>query len=634
MLFSCQKYNLYFPCSSVPLRNPTTCTIFNCQNPNEHHAILRKHNSKSTAYLLHHLSHKDGADHQPIPKPKPSELQDPMPHEEKVKVLELSLVRKRTPQFPGSIYAQSPSDSDVGSSLPPLRTLFQSSADTDDRDNEEEEKEMIMRALEIRRKVTEEVFKEAMRKGKFGITYATNLVGKLSGFIDYIMIEAANLKRLPKYSNSTFNLRAKIIIDDSKVVPLIRWLKHNALSYPRIAKLILMSRGKPEAIRSFVEWLKSVRVKGEFLGVVMLNAGENILQRSHEELDEIVLYLESNGVRGDWMGYVISRCPQLLSYSLEEVKTRAQFYLDMGLNEKDFGTMVFDFPKVLGYYTLEEMNAKVNYLKEFGLQSKDVGRLLAFRPQLMACSIDEQWKPLVKYLYYYGITRDGMRRMLTIKPMVFCADLQMTIVPKVRFFEDMGVRKDAIGNMLVRFPPLLTYSLHKKIRPVIIFLLTKAGVSEKDIGKVVALGPELLGCNIVHKLDVNVKYFLSLGIHLRQLGEMIADFPMLLRYNIDVLRPKYIYLRKTMVRPLQDLIEFPRFFSYSLEGRIIPRHKVLVENQINIKLRYMLASTDEEFNKMVKAIIRKRQRFESAVTNEDTTHPQSVITGDITTPQA
>ncbi|KAH1224563.1 Transcription termination factor MTERF2, chloroplastic [Glycine max] len=172
-----------------------------------------------------------------------------------------------------------------------------------------------------------------------------------------------------------------------------------------------------------------------------------------------------------------------------------------------------------------------------------------------------------------------MRRMLTIKPMVFCADLQMTIVPKVRFFEDIGVRNDAIDNMLV------------------IFLMTKAGVSEKDIAKVVALGPELLGCNIAHKLDVNVKYFLCLGIRLRQLGEMIADFPMLLRYNPDVLRP-----------------------NYSLEGRIIPRHKVLVENQINIKLRYiMLTSTDEEFNKMVKGIIRKRLRFESAVTNEDTT---------------
>ncbi|CAL0304235.1 unnamed protein product [Lupinus luteus] len=628
MVYSCHKYNLYLlpPYSCIPFKSKSISTIYvSQQNPNEQQQqqqqqqqqhILRKHNSKSTSFLLHHLSQKHDSSQQQQEQliPKPSDLQDSMPHKEKVQLLELSLVRKRTPQFPGSIYAQSPSDPDVGSSLPPLRTLFQSTSSHIDDDDE-----IIMRAIEIRRKVTEEVFKEAMmRKGKFGITYTTNLISRLQGFIDFIMIEAANMKKLPEYSHSTFNLRAKTVIEDSQVVPLIRWLKHNSVSYPRIAKLILMSRGKFESIRNRVMWLKSIHVRGDYLGVALVSAGENILQRSNEELDEIVEYLESNGVRKDWMGFVMSRCPQLLSYSLEEVKNRVHFYLDMGLNQKDFGTMVFDYPKVLGYLTMEEMKLKVDYLKEFGLQTKDVGRLLAFKPELMACSIDEQWKPLVKYFYYHGITRDGMRRMLTLKPMVFCIDLEMTIVPKVRFFQDMGVRDDAIGSMLVKFPTLLTYSLYKKIRPVIIFLMTKAGVSERDIAKVVAMGPELLGCSITDKLEVNVKYFLSLGIRLGQLGDMIANFPMLLRYNIDVLRPKYSFLRRTMVRPLEDLIEFPRFFSYSLDGRIIPRHKVLVENQINIKLRYMLACSDEEFNKLVKDLIRKRQSFQSAGITEDT----------------
>ncbi|CAK8576523.1 unnamed protein product [Lathyrus sativus] len=620
MLLSCQNHTLYLPYSSThSSKNSKPNIIFNCQTPNDQNQpIPRRHNAKSTSFLIHHLSRKNSDNHQP----SPTELQDPTPHEEKVKLLELSLVRKRTPQFPGSIYAQSPSDPDVSSSLPPLRTLFRS------RDDEEEV--LIMKALEIRRKVTQEVFKEQMKKGKFGITYTDNLVSRLGGFLDYVMIEAANLKRLPQYSHSTFNLRAKTVIEDSQVVPLIRWLKHNSLSYPQIAKLILMSRGKLESIRNRIEWLKSVHVKGDFIGDAMLKSGDNVLLRSDQELDEIVDCLESNGVRMEWMGYVVSRCPKLLSYSLEEVKIRVQFYLDMGLDDKDFGTMVFDFPKALGNYTLEEMKRKVDYLKEFGLDNKDVGKLLAFRPQLMACSIEEQWKPLVKYLYYYGITRDGMKRMLTIKPMVFCVDLEMTIVPKVKFFQDLGVRNDGIANMLVKFPTLLTYSLYKKIRPVVIFLMTKAGVTEESIGKVVALGPQLLGCSIVHKLEVNVKYHLSLGIRLRQLGEMVADFPMLLRYNIDVLRPKYIYLRRTMVRTLQDLIEFPRFFSYSLEGRIIPRHKVLVENQINVKLKSMLACTDEEFNKMVNNMIRKRQNFESTVTKGNTPHPQYLVTGDIT----
>lgn len=480
-----------------------------------------------------------------------------------------------------------------------------------------------MRALEIRRSVTVEIFKEAMRRGKFGITYYTNLVSGLGEFIDYVIIRAAEMKQLPEFSNSSYNVRARAFIDDSKVVPLIRWLKHNSLSYPQMAKLICMSRGNLYAIMHVAEWLKSIHVKGRFIGVALMKSGENMLGCSTEELDEIVSYLERHGVRRDWIGYVMSQCPQLLSYRMEELKSRVQFYLDMGINDKDFGTMVFDYPQVLGCFSMEEMKQKVSYLMEFGLSYEDVGRLLAFRPELMRCSIEERWKPLVKYLYYLGISKAGMRRILTIKPMVFCVDFESTIVPKVQFLRDIGVRENAIGNMLVKFPPLLTYSLYKKIRPVVIFLLTKAGVVKRDIGKAVALGPELLGCSIHHKLEVNVKYFLSLGIPPRLLGEMIADFPMLLRYNIDILRPKYRYLRRTMVRPLKDLIEFPRFFSYSLDGRIIPRHKILVENRINFKLRYMLPGTDEAFDQRVQTAVERRRRFESGVIDNYSTDSQT-----------
>lgn len=122
-----------------------------------------------------------------------------------------------------------------------------------------------------------------------------------------------------------------------------------------------MSSGNLETIRGFVEWLKSVNVKGRLIGVVLLKTGVNILSRKLEELDEIVWYLESNGVRKEWMGYVISRCPQLLSCSFEELKSRVGFYLDMGMNNKDFGTMVYDYPRVLGYFSFEEMNQKVSF---------------------------------------------------------------------------------------------------------------------------------------------------------------------------------------------------------------------------------------------------------------------------------
>ncbi|KAL2927462.1 Transcription termination factor MTERF2 chloroplastic [Bienertia sinuspersici] len=531
-------------------------------NPNSQQ-ILRTHNSKSSSYLLNNQQ-------QWLPQNDDVSLSE----EEKARILELTLIRRQTPQFPGSIYARPPHGNDL--SLPPLNTLL--------RENQNDESEMLMRAIEIRRNVTLEIFLDVMiKKGKFGITYSKNMGSKLGEFLDLVMIEAAAMKKLPEFSTLSFNARARKFIEESHIVPLIRWLKHHALSYPQIGRMICISKGDVQLIREQVEWLKSIHVKGRYIGIVFTRVGETILRRSVEEMDEIVEYLESKGVRRDWMGYVISRCAELLAFSMEEVKTRVSFYMDMGMNEHDFGTMV-------------------NYIKDFGLDEEGVGRLLAFKPQLMVCDIEERWKPLLKFLYYLGINRDGMRRMLVIKPMVFCVDLESTIVPKVRFLQDLGIKEDAIGRMLVKFPPLLTYSLYKKIRPVVVFLLTKAGVTQKNIAKVVALAPELLGCSIAHKLDGNVKYYLSLGISLRQLGEMIADFPMLLRYNVDLLRPKYRYLRRTMVRPLRDLIEFPR---------IITRHKVMLENRVNFKLRYMLASTDEEFRQRVQEAVERRQRFES-----------------------
>ncbi|KAG8368238.1 hypothetical protein BUALT_Bualt15G0024500 [Buddleja alternifolia] len=572
--------------------------------------LLRTHNANSAALLRRHLSTDD---HQ-ISHSEIQEKHSQLLKQDQQKLLEISLLSKRTPQFPGSIYANS--------SLQLVQSVFNGEKSNVNYYEDEVDDEMLVKALEIRRKVTAEIFKECMKRGKFGITYCENLVSKVPEFIDYVMIKAVAMKKLPEFAQSPYNVRAKEFIDESGVVQLIRWLKHNALSYPQIGKLISASRGNVDSIRRLAEWLKSIHVKGRFIGVALTRAGENVLERSVEELDEIIEYLEANGVRSDWLGYVVSRCPEILSFTMDEVKSRTDFYLSMGMDKNDFGTMLFDCPKVFGYLSMEEMNQKVAYLKEFGLDNEDMGRLLAFKPQLMACSIEDRWRPLVKYFYYLGISKDGMRRILTMKPMVFCVDLENTIVPKVQFLRDIGVAEDAIGSVLARFPSLLTYSLYKKIRPVVIFLLTRAGVSQQDVGKVIALQPELLGCSIANKLDHNVKYFLSLGITLPQLGEMVSDFPMLLRYNIDVLRPKYRYLRRMMIRPLEDLIEFPRFLSYSLEGRIIPRHKIMVENRINFKLRYMLASTDEEFDIRVEDAIERRRRFESGVIHEELSDSQ------------
>lgn len=123
----------------------------------------------------------------------------------------MSLVKNRLPQFPGSVYPRSIHGNDVSNS--PLNTLLMG----------DDEGEMIMKAIEIRRKVTLEIFIDVMiRKGKFGITYSKNLGSKLGEFIDLVMIQAAAMKKVPEFSRFSFNARARKFIMESNVVPLIR----------------------------------------------------------------------------------------------------------------------------------------------------------------------------------------------------------------------------------------------------------------------------------------------------------------------------------------------------------------------------------------------------------------------------
>lgn len=49
-----------------------------------------------------------------------------------------------------------------------------------------------------------------------------------------------------------------------------------------------------------------------------------------------------------------------------------------------------------------------------------------------------------------------------------------------------------------------------------------------------------------------------------------------------------------------------------------------MENRINFKLRYMLASTDDEFAMRVKEAVERRRRFESGIIHEELSDPQNI----------
>lgn len=77
---------------------------------------------------------------------------------------------------------------------------------------------------------------------------------------------------------------------------------------------------------------------------------------------------------------------------------------------------------------------------------------------------------------------------------------------------------------------------------------------------------------------------------------MVHRFAPILGYSInEVLKPKIEYLITTMEKPVSDVVEYPRYFSCSLEKKIKPRFNVLKGRKIKCSLKDMLAKNDEEF---------------------------------------
>ncbi|KAG9451358.1 hypothetical protein H6P81_011323 [Aristolochia fimbriata] len=94
-----------------------------------------------------------------------------------------------------------------------------------------------------------------------------------------------------------------------------------------------------------------------------------------------------------------------------------------------------------------------------------------------------------------------------------------------------------------------------------------------------------------------LEYLRSLGFSYTDTVKMVLRSPGLLTFSIDKnFRPKVDYFLNEMKGDLEELKKFPQYFSFSLERKIKPRHRLLVEHGLSLRLPDMLKVSDGEFN--------------------------------------
>lgn len=194
-----------------------------------------------------------------------------------------------------------------------------------------------------------------------------------------------------------------------------------------------------------------------------------------------------------------------------------------------------------------------------------------------------------------GVDRPALGRIFDMFPQLLTSDPYTDLYPVLDFLlNDVLIPFPDVSKSIVRCPRLLVSDPDKQLRPTLQFLKKLGFVGKHSINCQTTV---LLVSNVEGTLLPKVNYLQSVGFSYNEVKKMVLRSPGLLTFSIpNNYEPKMDYFLNEMNGDLGELKRFPQYFSFSLEGRIKPRHRVLVENGIWLTLPEMLMVSDGEFN--------------------------------------
>eukprot|EP00262_Sarcandra_glabra_P002059 TRINITY_DN12318_c0_g1_i1.p1 TRINITY_DN12318_c0_g1~~TRINITY_DN12318_c0_g1_i1.p1 ORF type:complete len:299 (-),score=6.70 TRINITY_DN12318_c0_g1_i1:26-922(-) len=224
----------------------------------------------------------------------------------------------------------------------------------------------------------------------------------------------------------------------------------------------------------------------------------------------------------------------------------------------------------------------------------DTAKALNLNPNLRSAPLDSIIA-VEKCLYSMGIQRSEIGRIINMHPQLLTSDSHTHLYPIFDFLlNEVKIPFPDIRKCINRCPRLLICSVRDQLRPSLYFLRRLGFVGHHEITCQTTL---LLVSSVERTLLPKLDYLMSLGFSYKEVVKMLLRSPGLFTFSIENnFRPKVEYFLKDMKGDLAELSDFPQYFSFSLKGKIKPRHQVLVEHGFVIPLRDMLKVSDGEFN--------------------------------------
>ncbi|KAA8522532.1 hypothetical protein F0562_013107 [Nyssa sinensis] len=244
--------------------------------------------------------------------------------------------------------------------------------------------------------------------------------------------------------------------------------------------------------------------------------------------------------------------------------------------------------------TVEVMRERVEFLQKLGLTIDDINAY----PSMLGCSVRKNMLPVLGYLEKIGIQRSRLGEFIKNYPRVLNAKLlgfklEGTMSTSVAYLVSIGVNPRDIGPMVTQYPYFLGMRVGTVIKPLVDYLvslglpkkvlarmfekrayITWLKIDSEGFAQVIERMPQIASLN-QHGIMKPVEFLLGRGILAGDVAKMVVKCPQLVALQVGLMKNSYYFFKSEMGKPVKELVEFPEYFTYSLESRIRPRLIIL-----------------------------------------------------------
>ncbi|MBA0735407.1 hypothetical protein Gogos_019258 [Gossypium gossypioides] len=306
-------------------------------------------------------------------------------------------------------------------------------------------------------------------------------------------------------------------------------------------------------------------------------------------------YLEKVGIPKLKLGEFVKNYPQVLHTSVVvELAPVIKFLRGLDVEKQDIGYVLQKYPELLGFKLEGTMSTSVAYLVSIGVSPRDIGPMVTQYPYFLGMRVGTVIKPLVDYLVSLGLPKKILARMLEKRAYIVGYDLEETVKLNVDCLISFGIRREAIASVIAQYPQILGLPLKAKLSSQQYFFNLKLKIDPDGFACIIEKMPQIASLN-QHVIMKPIEFLLGRGLPLEDVAIMVMKCPQLVALRVELMKKSYYYFKSEMGRPVKELVEFPEYFTYSLECRIKPRYTKLQSKGIRCSLNWFLNCSDQRF---------------------------------------